>query len=142
MEPLLRVTNLKVHYPLPKAFLARKPPVVYAVDGIDLTLEKGNTLGIVGESGCGKTTAGLAILRLIKTTDGKIFFNGDDYSANAPKSMESRTLRKKMQIIFQDPFSSLNPRMTVRSIRASQPLPPRVQRGAAATDWNCPGPGR
>ena len=114
METILDVENLKVHFPVRKGILSRVHAHVLAVDGISLTLEKGETLGIVGESGCGKTTAGLAVLRLIEPTDGRIVFQGIDM-AGLNKS-EMRSIRKNMQIIFQDPYSSLNPRMTVNRI--------------------------
>ncbi len=111
---LLEVENLKVHFPLPRGMFSRKPQFVYAVDGVSLSLKKGETLGIVGESGCGKTTAGLAMLKLIDATAGRIRFNGRDYSHN--KTADCPILRKEMQLIFQDPFSSLNPRMSINRI--------------------------
>lgn len=113
-ELLLEVENLKVHFPLPGGMFSRKAQYVYAVDGVSLSLKKGETLGIVGESGCGKTTAGLAILKLIDATAGKIRFNCRNYSDN--KSANCPILRKEMQLIFQDPYSSLNPRMSVNRI--------------------------
>ncbi len=114
METILDVENLKVHFPVRKGILSRVHAHVRAVDGISLTLRKGETLGIVGESGCGKTTAGLAVLRLIEPTNGKIVFQGRDMAALNKSEMQS--IRKEMQIIFQDPYSSLNPRMTVHRI--------------------------
>ena len=114
METILSVENLKVHFPVRKGVLSRVHAQVRAVDGISLLLRKGETLGIVGESGCGKTTAGLAFLRLIEPTDGKICFQNKDM-AHLTKA-ELQSLRKEMQIIFQDPYSSLNPRMTVNRI--------------------------
>ena len=111
MESLLQVNDLKVHFPITKGILSRTAGYVYAVDGVSFELEAGETLGIVGESGCGKTTTGLAILRLIEPTDGQVFFQGKDISQNTKQ--ERQTLRRKMQIIFQDPYSSLNPRMTL-----------------------------
>jgi len=113
-EPLLRVENLKVHFPVSKGLFQREQQLVYAVDGISFSVKKGETLGIVGESGCGKTTAGLAVLKLIDATSGKIHFNGEDYTNN--KTANSEKLRKEMQLIFQDPYSSLNPRMSVNRI--------------------------
>lgn len=87
---------------------------VYAVDGVTFHLDKGETLGIVGESGCGKTTVGMALMKLIPATGGKVWFEGGDMAQLSSK--ELRTLRQKMQLIFQDPYSSLNPRMTVNQI--------------------------
>ncbi|WDP93272.1 MAG: ATP-binding cassette domain-containing protein [Desulfobacter sp.] len=112
--PLLEVENLKVHFPMGGGLFSKNAQTVYAVDGISLSLNSGETLGIVGESGCGKTTAGLAMLKLIDATEGKIRFNGRDYSDNATANCPA--LRKEMQLIFQDPYSSLNPRMSVRRI--------------------------
>ena len=111
MQPLLTVKDLKVHFPITKGILSRTKGYVYAVDGISFALKAGETLGIVGESGCGKTTAGLAILRLIHPTDGRIVFQGKDMSRMTKQ--ELLILRREMQIIFQDPYSSLNPRMTL-----------------------------
>jgi len=114
VEELLTVDNLKVHFPTKKGMLSRTIGYVYAVDGISLKLGKGESIGLVGESGCGKTTTGLAILRLIESTAGKITFRGMDVSQMAKSQL--RSLKREMQIIFQDPYSSLNPRMTVNQI--------------------------
>lgn len=114
MEPLLDVADLKIHFPIKKGLLSRTVGHVFAVDGISLTLGRGETLGIVGESGCGKTTAGLGILRLIETSGGRILFDGQDITT--VDRSRFRKLRKDLQIIFQDPYSSLNPRMTVNRI--------------------------
>jgi oligopeptide/dipeptide ABC transporter ATP-binding protein len=111
LESLLEVNDLKVHFPITKGIFSRTAGYVYAVDGVSFELGAGETLGIVGESGCGKTTTGLAILRLVEPTDGQVFFQGKDISQNTKQ--ERQTLRRKMQIIFQDPYSSLNPRMTL-----------------------------
>lgn len=103
-HPLLEVKHLKKYFKTPKGLL-------HAVDDVNFTIEKGKTLGIVGESGCGKTTAGRSILRLIEPTSGEVFFEGQDIIKLSKK--ELRKKRSEMQIIFQDPFSSLNPRKTV-----------------------------
>jgi oligopeptide/dipeptide ABC transporter ATP-binding protein len=114
LENLLTVNDLKVHFPIKKGLLSKTVGYVYAVDGISFTLKKGETIGLVGESGCGKTTTGLAILKLIDSTDGKIIFQERDISQLTKQQL--RTLKREMQIIFQDPYSSLNPRMTVNQI--------------------------
>jgi len=114
MEELLSVTDLKVHFPIKKGIFSRIIGYVYAVDGISFALKKGETVGLVGESGCGKTTTGMAILRLIEPTAGKVIFDGMDVSHMTKSQLQS--LRRQMQIIFQDPYSSLNPRMTVNHI--------------------------
>ena len=116
MEELLSVSDLEVHFPIKKGFFSRITGHVHAVNGISFNLKKGESIGLVGESGCGKTTTGLAILRLIKPTSGKVIFDGMEM-ARMPKP-RLRSMRREMQIIFQDPFSSLNPRMTVNQIIA------------------------
>ncbi len=113
-EPLLAVRDMKVHFPIRKGLFAQTVGYVYAVDGISFSLEKGETLGIVGESGCGKTTAGMATLRLIDPTAGSVVFNGEDITGFNRSRL--RSMRREMQLIFQDPYSSLNPRMTVNQI--------------------------
>ena len=113
-DPLLSVRDLKKHYPIKRGVLAREVGAVKAVDGVSFDVMPGETLGLVGESGCGKTTTGRSVLRLIEPTAGEIRFDGRDVRAlGAP---QLRALRRRMQIIFQDPFSSLNPRMTVGAI--------------------------
>jgi len=111
---LLEVQDLKKYFPLKKGLLSRTVGDVRAVDGVSFTLERGQTLGVVGESGCGKTTLGRAVLRLIEPTAGRVFFNGADLLAM--KGEELRKVRAKFQVIFQDPFSSLDPRMSVGDI--------------------------
>ena len=108
-EVILEVKDLKKYFKTSKG-------TVHAVDGLNLTLEKGKTLGIVGESGCGKSTTGRVILRLLDATSGSVIFDGKDVTKATPAEM--RELRKNMQMIFQDPFSSLNPRRTVSQLIA------------------------
>jgi oligopeptide/dipeptide ABC transporter ATP-binding protein len=111
---LLEVSGLKVHFPIQKGLFSRVVGHVKAVDGVDLRVGRSRTLGLVGESGCGKTTVGRAILRLIPPTAGSVRFDGRDVLSL--ESGEMRRLRRRMQIIFQDPVGSLNPRMTVGQI--------------------------
>lgn len=118
-EPLLRVTELKKYFPVRSGLFSRVSAWVKAVDDVTLHLNQGETLGLVGESGCGKTTVGRAILRLVEPTAGKVMFEGQDVLALKPKAL--RQMRRRMQLIFQDPYSSLNPRMTIGSI-VSEPL--------------------
>ncbi|WP_319526329.1 oligopeptide/dipeptide ABC transporter ATP-binding protein [uncultured Desulfosarcina sp.] len=115
-EALLQVENLKMHFPIRGGVLRRKVGAVYAVDGVSLTVENGQTLGLVGESGCGKTTVGRCILRLLKPTDGKVVFQGKDLLTADGSAM--RKSRRQLQMIFQDPFESLNARHTVGDILA------------------------
>jgi oligopeptide transport system ATP-binding protein len=112
--PLLQVTGLKKHFPVYGGLLRRQVATVYAVDGVDFEIRKGEVFSLVGESGCGKTTLGRAVLRLTEPTAGKIVFEGIDVMAL--KDAGLRRLRAKMQIVFQDPFGSLNPRMPVSDI--------------------------
>ena len=112
--PLLEVRNLKVHFPVKHGLFSRVRDYVRAVDDISLALEPGETLGLVGESGCGKTTLGRAIIRLLEPTAGSVWLDGENI-ANL-SSGEMRARRRKLQMIFQDPYGSLNPRMTVGQI--------------------------
>ena len=111
---LLDVKNLQVHFPVKHGVFSRVKARVRAVDDVSLTVAAGETLGVVGESGCGKTTLGRAILRLIEPTAGHIFFAGEEISSL--RGSELRARRRKFQMIFQDPYGSLNPRMTVEQI--------------------------
>ncbi len=112
--PLLRVDQLKVYYPIKQGLLRRIIGHNKAVDGISFNVYKGQTLGLVGESGCGKTTTGRAILRLLPMTSGTVTFDGTNWSSL--RGAELRRQRRRMQIVFQDPYSSLNPRMTVEAM--------------------------
>ena len=109
--PLLAVRDLKVHFPIHRGLFKRVVAHVRAVDGVSLAIESGRTLGLVGESGCGKTTVGKGILRLVEPTAGEVLFDGADLAQL--RRAELRPRRKDVQIIFQDPYSSLNPRMRV-----------------------------
>ena len=117
--PVIEVKDLKKHFPVKKGLLRRTVGQVYAVDGVTFTVRAGETLGLVGESGCGKTTAGRAAMRLVEPTSGSIKVEGKEIIGLS--KAELRPYRRQMQIIFQDPFSSLNPRMTAGDI-VGEPL--------------------
>jgi oligopeptide/dipeptide ABC transporter ATP-binding protein len=119
-DELLVVQGLEVHFPVGSStFLGRPTEVVRAVDGVDLTVRRGETLGLVGESGCGKTTTGMAILRLVEPTGGSVHFDGVDVGTLGRRDL--RVLRRRMGMIFQDPYASLDPRMSIADI-VGEPL--------------------
>jgi len=118
-EVLLEVKNLKTYYPIKGGVLRRTVAVVKAVDDISFEIRKGETLGLVGESGCGKSTAGRTILRLLDATDGQIIFNGEDITNY--RGVALRKIRKDFQMVFQDPYASLNPMMMVGDL-ISEPI--------------------
>ena len=171
-ETLVEVNDLRIHFPITRGVLVqRQVAAVRAVDGISFSIQRGETLGLVGESGCGKSTTGRAILQLYKPTTGSITFENNVISDLKGESL--RKMRRKMQMIFQDPYASLNPRMTVGQLigepmlvhdlyrgserteriqgtashRRAEPvlcqsLPARILRGAAAACGNCTRAGR
>jgi oligopeptide/dipeptide ABC transporter ATP-binding protein len=137
VEPILQVRNLVKHFQVGGGLFGGGAGIVKAVDGVSFEIHRGETLGLVGESGCGKTTTGRCILRLEPPTSGEVVFEGRDMSKLSDAEM--RGLRRRMQVIFQDPYSSLNPRMTVGQI-ISEPLgvhgivPDRAARAARVQD--------
>ena len=131
MSPLLEVDSLKMYFPVTSGIvLDRHVGDIKAVDGVSLTIDQGETLGLVGESGCGKSTLGRAILRLYEPTDGRIVFDGQDITH--AKESALRPLRRRMQMVFQDPFASLNPRHSVGRI-VGEPLRTHSISGRAET---------
>jgi peptide/nickel transport system ATP-binding protein len=118
-RPLLEVNGLKKHFPIYGGLLGRVTANVYAVDGVTFDIRRGETLSLVGESGCGKSTVGKAILRLFKLTSGEVYLDGE--RIDNMRASKLRMMRKRIQVVFQDPFSSLDPRMKVRDILA-EPL--------------------
>lgn len=122
-DVLLEVNNLKKYFPIMRGLLRKKVGEIKAVDGVSFALKRGETLGLVGESGCGKTTTGRCILRQYEITDGKIVFDGEDISSYSENNL--RKVRRKMSLIFQDPYSSLDPRQSAGSL-VGEPL--KIQR--------------
>jgi peptide/nickel transport system ATP-binding protein len=122
-EPLVRITDLRKYFPIRKGFFKREVGNIKAVDGVSFAIDAGETLGLVGESGCGKTTLGRCVVRALTPTDGRVEFkaNGDFSNITDMPGSELRPMRRHMQMIFQDPYSSLNPRMTVLDI-VGEPL--------------------
>ena len=129
MTPLLEVTDLRKHFPLHGGVLGRVTGQVHAVDGVSFAIARGETLSLVGESGCGKSTVGRAILRLTKPTAGEVRLDGE--RLDTLPDAQLRRLRRRMQVVFQDPFSSLSPRMKVREILAEPIRNFGLARGAA-----------
>jgi peptide/nickel transport system ATP-binding protein len=134
--PLLEVINLKKYFPIQRGILRRTKGYVKAVDGVTFTIGVGETLGLVGESGCGKTTTGRCIARVFQPSGGDILFheNGSVVKINRLEKQELKAFRKNMQMIFQDPFSSLNPRMTVLELVGEPLLAHGIARGRALED--------
>jgi oligopeptide transport system ATP-binding protein len=126
---LVQISGLKKHFPIRKGFFNRQVGAVRALDGIDLTIREGETLGLVGESGCGKSTLGRVVLRLLPATAGSVTFEGKDVLAASEKEMKA--FRRDMQIVFQNPYASLDPRMTIRQI-VQEPL--EVHQTASGSD--------
>ncbi len=113
-QTLLEVQNVKKYFPLPSKLFSRKKEFVKAVDGVSFTVNRGETLSIVGESGCGKSTTGRMIMKLLDITEGKVIFEGQDITDMSDDQI--RPLRKEFQMVFQDPYASLNPRLTIKEI--------------------------
>ena len=128
MPELLRVRHLVKHFPVRRGFLGRRTATVHAVDDVSFTIGANETLGLVGESGCGKSTTGFSVLRLIEPTSGEVRFQGEDLLALDVERLRAR--RRQMQIVFQDPYGSLNPRLTVERV-VEEPLLNHEPLGAA-----------
>ena len=135
-ELLLEVSDLRMYFPIQKGLLRRTTGYVKAVDGVSLSIRKGETLGLVGESGCGKTTTGRCIVRVYQPTSGEIVFHeeGEIVDINRLTRQELKSFRRNMQMIFQDPFSSLNPRMTVLELVGEPLLAHGIARGQELED--------
>ena len=133
---LLEVNDLKMYFPIQKGVLRRTTGYVKAVDGVSLSIKKGETLGLVGESGCDKTTTGRCIMRVYQPTEGEIIFHddGEAVNLNLLARQELKAIRRNMQMIFQDPFSSLNPRMTVLELVGEPLLAHGLARGQELED--------
>lgn len=131
-RPLLEVNGLKKHFSLHGGLLGLETGKVYAVDGVTFTIQRGETLSLVGESGCGKSTVGRAILRLFSLTEGEVYLDGE--RIDNMRASELRAIRKRVQVVFQDPFSSLNPRQKVRDILAEPLLNFGMARGRRDVD--------
>jgi peptide/nickel transport system ATP-binding protein len=132
MTPLLEVNALKKHYPIKGGLFGGTTATVYALDGVSFTVDPGETLSIVGESGCGKSTVGRTILRLTDPTDGEVFLGGERIDTLSPGKM--RHVRRRLQVVFQDPFSSLNPRMRVKDVLAEPIKNFGLAKGSELTD--------
>jgi peptide/nickel transport system ATP-binding protein len=131
-NPYLKIENLKIHFPIKKGLLRKVSSFVRAVDGVDLEISRGETLALVGESGCGKTTLGRAIMRLVPVTNGTILLNGKNLTSLPPG--EFKPYRQKMQIIFQDPYSSLDPKMMVGEILKEPLTAHNIESGSVAQE--------